>query len=32
MRAELIEHRLHVADLRPQILFHLANRRFVVGG
>jgi hypothetical protein len=32
MRAELIEHRLDVADLRPQGLFHLANRRFVVGG
>lgn len=31
MRAELIEHRTDVANLRPQV-FHLANRRFVIGG
>ena len=30
--AEAIEYRLHIADLRAQMLFHLANRRFVVGG
>ena len=29
---EAIEYRLHIADLCAQMLFHLADRRFVVGG